>query len=246
MSIKILVIGESCRDVFKYGRCARLCPEAPVPVFDFVEQIQNNGMAYNVYNNIKSLGVNVDIVTNNNWETITKTRFVDISSNHMFMRHDEGDKQYWKCDLSLIEYDKYDAIVISDYNKGFLSKEDINTIGNNHECVFLDTKKTLGSWCESINFIKINEFEYHNNKENIDKISEEKIIVTLGSKGARYKGEVYSVSKVDIRDVAGAGDSFIAGLSVKYVDCKDIHESIIFANQCATVVVQKKGVSVVK
>ena len=70
MSIKILVVGESCRDVFKYGRCVRLCPEAPVPVFDFVEQIQNDGMAYNVYNNIKSLGVNVDIVTNNNWETI--------------------------------------------------------------------------------------------------------------------------------------------------------------------------------
>lgn len=246
MSVNILVIGESCRDIFKYGKCIRLCPEAPVPVFDFVQQIENDGMAHNVYNNVKSLGVSVDIITNNNWKSITKTRFVDISSNHMFMRYDEGDKKYGKCDIHSIDYEKYDAIVISDYNKGFLSEEDICAIGRHHRCVFLDTKKMLGSWCEDIDFIKINEFEYQNNKENIDKISDGKIIVTLGSKGALYENETYPVSKVDIRDVAGAGDSFVAGLSVKYIACGDIRESIRFANECATVVVQKKGVSVVK
>ena len=141
MSVNILVIGESCRDIFKYGKCIRLCPEAPVPVFDFVQQIENDGMAHNVYNNVKSLGVSVDIVTNSNWKSITKTRFVDISSNHMFMRYDEGDKKYGKCDIHSIDYEKYDAIVISDYNKGFLSEEDIGTIGRHHRCVFLDTKK---------------------------------------------------------------------------------------------------------
>ena len=31
---KILVIGESCLDIFQYGDCKRLCPEAPVPVFN--------------------------------------------------------------------------------------------------------------------------------------------------------------------------------------------------------------------
>ena len=33
--MKILVIGETCKDVFNYGRVDRLCPEAPVPVFNF-------------------------------------------------------------------------------------------------------------------------------------------------------------------------------------------------------------------
>ena len=31
--MKILVIGDSCKDVFIYGTANRLCPEAPVPVF---------------------------------------------------------------------------------------------------------------------------------------------------------------------------------------------------------------------
>ena len=39
-----------------------------------------------------------------------------------------------------------------------------------------------------------------------------------------------------------AGDTFLAGLVVKYVLTKDIDKSIEFANKCATQVVQKKGV----
>ena len=31
---KILVIGDSCTDIFIYGECNRICPEAPVPVFN--------------------------------------------------------------------------------------------------------------------------------------------------------------------------------------------------------------------
>ena len=30
---KVLVIGDSCEDVFIYGDIERICPEAPVPVF---------------------------------------------------------------------------------------------------------------------------------------------------------------------------------------------------------------------
>jgi sugar/nucleoside kinase (ribokinase family) len=53
------------------------------------------------------------------------------------------------------------------------------------------------------------------------------------------------VPKVEIRDVSGAGDSFIAGLVVKYIEKKDIIDAIKFSNCCATQVVQKKGVSIV-
>jgi sugar/nucleoside kinase (ribokinase family) len=37
----------------------------------------------------------------------------------------------------------------------------------------------------------------------------------------------------------------MAGFTVKYLQTKDIIESIKFANECATIVVQKRGVSVV-
>lgn len=30
--IKVLVIGDGCLDIFRYGKCERLSPEAPVPI----------------------------------------------------------------------------------------------------------------------------------------------------------------------------------------------------------------------
>ena len=49
---KILVIGDSCKDIFIYGKANRLCPEAPVPVFIPQRRTETGGMAANVYENI--------------------------------------------------------------------------------------------------------------------------------------------------------------------------------------------------
>ena len=97
----------------------------------------------------------------------------------------------------------------------------------------------------NVKYIKINEHEYENNKKYITNNIKDKIIITLGPKGSVYKDTIYPVPKVEIKDVSGAGDSFIAGLVVKYIEKKDIIDAIKFANCCATQVVQKKGVSIV-
>ena len=76
--MKILVIGESCKDVFHYGECNRLCPEAPVPVFNSTEITENEGMAKNVQRNLVSLGCDAVLHTNENWEDVTKTLEEDI------------------------------------------------------------------------------------------------------------------------------------------------------------------------
>ena len=49
---KILVIGEACIDIFEYGKCTRLNPEAPTPIFQSDHIETNGGMASNVYGNI--------------------------------------------------------------------------------------------------------------------------------------------------------------------------------------------------
>ena len=49
---KILVIGELCIDRFVYGEVKRLSPEAPVPVFNPKDIIENKGMAGNVVENL--------------------------------------------------------------------------------------------------------------------------------------------------------------------------------------------------
>ena len=241
----ILVIGESCMDVFHYGECERLCPEAPVPVFNSTRTVENGGMAMNVYNNIKQLGGDVEILTNKDWEDIKKTRFVEEKSNHMFMRVDEKDNTYGQLSLKMLNFNLYDAIIVSDYNKGYLSEENINYIGRSHDSVFLDTKKTLGNWCESVKFIKFNSAEYERSKPYINRTIEEKLIVTLGPLGARHNGTIYSVPKVDIKDTSGAGDTFVAALVSEYIDSKDIGKAIEYANKCSTVVVQKKGVATI-
>ena len=112
---------------------------------------------------------------------------------------------------------------------------------------FLDTKKKLGDWCRNITFIKINYNEYLDSKEFIDNNEwiNEKLIVTRGPYGCDYNEKNYPTKEVGVKDVAGAGDSFLAGLIFKYIQTKSIENSIQFANRCSTQVVQKKGVSIV-
>jgi len=244
---KVLIIGDSCLDKFVYCHISRICPEAPVPVLNPLYVKQNDGMAGNVFANLSSLGVSCEILTNN--EMIVKTRFVDNRSGQMVMRVDENDKSN-KIDFFLLEnvdWGNYDAIVISDYCKGFLTEYDIEYVSIKHPLTFLDTKKKLGNWAKNIKFIKINEFEHQKNYEQIQTNSyfNKKLIITKGKDGCEYDGSIFSVPVVSVKDVSGAGDTFLAGLVKEYLDSGNIVKSIEFANDCSTKVVQKAGVAII-
>ena len=242
---RILVIGESCRDIFHYGECNRLAPEAPAPVFNPVLTSENQGMAMNVQKNLQALGANCDIVTNSNWQSILKERYIHLNTNQMFLRVDNGDNDIERLQVKDLDLESYKTVVISDYCKGFLTKEDIEYISKNHDRVFLDTKKVLGTWTKHVDFIKINFNEYQRSKDFITTDIESKLIVTLGANGTKYRQKTFSVEKVEIKDTSGAGDTFLAGLVFHYNDTEDIESSITFANKCATKVVQKRGVNIV-
>jgi len=243
MKKKILIIGDSCVDVYTYCKSSRLAPDKPVPVLEIIDTVETPGMAYNVYCNAISLFPSCDIITNSNWKTITKNRYVHKSSNHMFVRIDSS-IPIPKIDLTEISYD-YETVIISDYDKGFLSEEDIEYICSNHPQVFLDTKKILGSWASNAKFIKINNYEYERSKFFIDTHLKDRVIKTMGGAGCFYKGKIYPVKRMDVIDVSGAGDTFMASLSVKYTETFDIVKSIKFANQCASQVVAKKGTTTI-
>ena len=239
---KILVIGDSCVDVFTYGKSERLCPDAPVPVFVEEYSIKNGGMAANVFNNLKVLNPDSDFVTNE--ESIVKTRYIDSKTNHMFLRVDSGKETISHCStLQRIEWNQYAAVIISDYNKGFLSEEDIFFVCSQNKHVFLDTKKLLQTWYLKVPFIKINDNEFSKSKHLIS--STDNIIITLGNKGCVYRGKHFPVEKVEVKDTVGAGDTFIAALAHEFVNTNDIEKAIMFANAQATKAVQKKGVYVI-
>jgi len=244
--MKVLVIGESCDDVFIYGDVVRLSPEAPVPVIKPIREVYSKGMAENVELNLKALDVDTKLICNS--EEIVKTRYVDNSYNYILLRIDENDVVS-KINLSDVsDIENYDLVVIADYDKGFLTKKDIELISSKCSCpTFLDTKKKLGDWCKHISYIKINYSEYLRSKNQIDNNNwlKEKTIITRGPNGCDFGGKNYPTQEVSVKDVAGAGDTFLAGLIFKYIHTYNIEESIRFANQCSTQVVQKRGVSII-
>ena len=250
-NFNILVIGDDGIDRFVYGSAVRLAPEAPVPVLNPVSETTNKGMAGNVVENLEALGLKTYFKHND--VTPIKTRYVDDRSGQILLRVDSNDKveRIDESELKTIASNKYkgvtiDAIIISDYDKGFLEEEDIEFICKNNSNVFIDTKKILGKWCVNASFIKINHVEYQHTEYTIHELGiEDKMIITLSSKGCQHKGKIYPVEKVQIRDVSGAGDTFLSGLVAEYVLTKDIEKAIPFAQQCATVVVQKPGVSTI-
>ena len=243
---RVLLIGESCMDIFIYGNTPRLSPEGPAPVFNPTKEQYNGGMALNVQSNLESLGVGVDIITHTS--TITKTRYVHESSNTLLLRVDEDDIVDRISNSKLAtKYWDYDMVVISDYNKGFLTDEDIAYIGFKHPNVICDTKKQLGNWCKDLRFIKLNRSEFENNKEFIEENDWilEKLIVTLDKDGCMYNGTSYPTEKVEIMDISGAGDTFVAGFVKMFLDTDDISQSIQFGNRCSAQVVQKRGVTTI-
>lgn len=249
--MKILVIGDSCKDIFHYGTVTRLAPEAPVPVFNTEYTIESFGMAGNVFRNIQSIlkkekfiGWEVDLISNSNWMEIKKIRFVEDRSNHMFLRVDENDCKYFKPTLTDINLSKYDIVVISDYNKGCLSEADIEYISKNSKMTVLDTKKKLADWAKNISCIKVNSFEYQQSKNYIDEYLFDKTVITLGKQGCSFKKRIFPVEEVPIKDVAGAGDSFLAAFSIFFVNTRSIEMSIPKGNQYSTLAVQQKGVSI--
>ena len=246
--MKILVIGDSCTDIFIYGRCDRLNPEAPIPVFEPIKTVTNQGMAGNVVANLNKLGVHtVELLTNH--EQITKTRYVEYKSNQMLLRVDSNDSVQNSFDIKKVDFDSYDAVVVADYDKGYLTNADIKKIGEKSKLSFIDTKKTIDlENFKDYTFVKMNEVEWERCEQYGAKYEDwkQQLIVTMSERGCMYNEKRYSVdNSVEVRDLSGAGDTWMASFVVKYVDHKNINESIEFANNNATIVVQKRGVTTI-
>tara|TARA_R110002050_G_scaffold290008_1_gene443255 strand:- start:541 stop:1314 length:774 start_codon:yes stop_codon:yes gene_type:complete len=237
--MKVIVIGDTCIDEYVYCSTKRFCPDAPVPVIKPLYNVKSLGMAGNVADNLGGLGIKTKVISNT--ERIKKVRYVDDRTNHMFIRVDKEADDItplsWEV-LEAINFKEYDGVVVSDYNKGFISNDQLRYIGENSKVSIMDSKRILtDKIVETYTFVKLNESE---KKLNSNLISNN-IITTLGSNGAIYQGKHFTVEEVAVRDTSGAGDSFVAGFVYNYLRTSNVWDSIDFANKCATQVVQKKG-----
>jgi D-beta-D-heptose 7-phosphate kinase/D-beta-D-heptose 1-phosphate adenosyltransferase len=194
-------------------------------------------MASNVYENLKALGADVHIVTA---FVENKRRFVDVKSGHQLLRVDEKITEEVYDNFYTTKYNDYDAIVISDYDKGFLSYENIVDVRERFKGpIFLDTKKTNLATFKDI-FVKINQAEYA--KSDYLPLDETKLIVTYGGEKVVWNNCWYYPPKVNAFDVCGAGDTFLAALAFEFLRKRDIEQAIIFAMKAAAITVQHIGV----
>ena len=232
--MKVLLIGDSCEDRYFYGEAKRLNPEAPVPILEYKRGVTSKGMVWNVRENLMSFGV--EVYTSTHPEQIIKTRFIDEKSNQQILRSDEEPEiqplsfefpDEWKS--------TYDALVISDYDKGFITQEKLFELSNWFQGpVFIDTKKT----CIPGNaFIKVNESEF----KKITHFIPDNMIITKGGEGTEYQGKLYPAEKVNVFDVVGAGDTFLAALTYGYLKYGRIDRAIPLANKAAAVAVSHRG-----
>ena len=229
--MKVLLIGDSCTDVYVYGDVKRINPEAPVPILEPKREERTEGMAWNVYNNLNALGVYVDMVTQD--EDIIKTRYIHETSNQQILRLDE-ESEVTPLDDEVLD-GEYDALVISDYDKGFISQTKLFELCNNFDGpIFIDTKKIA---IPGNAFIKVNEYEF----KKITHYDPDNMIITKGGEGTEYQGKLYPAEKVKVFDVVGAGDTFLAALTYGYLKYGSIEEAIPLANRAAAVAVSHRG-----
>jgi D-beta-D-heptose 7-phosphate kinase/D-beta-D-heptose 1-phosphate adenosyltransferase len=212
------------------------------------------------------------IFRDNKMLTTVKTRFLS-NIGHQLLRVDRecyyeypDSNEIIKCFQSII--DKYDVIILSDYEKGFLNAsllEEMFSLAKTHnKRTIVDPKSDNIEKYDGCYLIKpnIKEFErfYGSTETSIEyikknsefiltKLAVERLLITCGDQGMIYlrrgKDPFYQPSYCrQVTDVTGAGDIVTAMMAIGFVCGLSDEESIEFANKCAGLSVEKRGTSV--
>jgi bifunctional ADP-heptose synthase (sugar kinase/adenylyltransferase) len=232
--MRILVIGDACIDEYRYGEIRRVNPESTAPLLNFENSEEKMGMAFNVAQNLKAFGAEVTLCVSE--QLSRKIRYIDRRTSEHLLRVDQ-DVEAQPYDFS-VPLEDFDAIVISDYNKGFVWNETIKELRHQFKgAIYMDTKKHNLADFPDI-YIKINEREM---SESYSLPDPEHLIVTYGAKGCDYMDNMYPAKPIEVVDVCGAGDVFLAAMVVKHLETGDMDIALPFANEKAAISCQSLG-----
>jgi rfaE bifunctional protein kinase chain/domain len=199
-------------------------------------------------------------------EIITKTRYV--YNKHHMLRVDSGseyklnDKEVAKILAHKIQNRKYDIVVISDYNKGTITSKVSEAVVDNGKKIIFDVKKFNNLFFKDFNkfynvIFKCNKQEFESEiSAGLDGLiikSINSVVKTCGSDGCVIYTEgasPYSIPapKVDVADVVGAGDTFLAGMAANYLETGDwnCYNMSLYGVRCASEKVKHFGTHIVK
>ncbi|MDA9211057.1 bifunctional heptose 7-phosphate kinase/heptose 1-phosphate adenyltransferase [Methylophilaceae bacterium] len=289
-----LVIGDIMLDRYISGDVKRLSPEASVPIVDVNENINKIGGAGNVALNLSCLGIKTLIVGeigNDNsgkiikdlfkengistqylvkkkGATTTKTRIMGGQQQIVRLDYDEfstGPNQVESKKILKLISNSPSAIIISDYEKGFLTtsllKKIIKAANKKNIPVIIDPKgKNLEKYrgATAITPNKKEAYLLANLSEKDEKlldISLKKLVkkynfnfiaMTQGEYGIKHittnKIEEYPTrASNQVFDVSGAGDTVIATLTASIIANLSLRDGFELANLAAGIVVKQIG-----
>lgn len=287
-NINVLLIGDFMIDQYVLCNSTRMSPEAPVPVLNPEETYFTPGGAGNVAINLSELGARVTCIgtvgsdkngkklknlllqKNINVENLYETDLPTTLKKRYYLKGKqvlrvdiEEINEHWSPKNLDFDYDKYDIIVLSDYNKGVLNNQWFSKIKAKN--IFVDPKKDDFSFYSNATIItpNLNELQRAanteiNNNDTLVKVCQsmiknsnlEYILAKKGDKGISIIGRDKFVKhidsyKVNDPDVTGAGDTVIAVFSLSFAKTNDVEKSARIANAVAALVVEKKGTAFV-
>lgn len=275
--MNIITIGDIMIDINYQSEVKRNAPEADIPIYNILDNNYILGGAANVAFNLKNLGANVELiglVGNDffgkkikdilNEKNINNKLFIDnernttqknriFSNSYLCVRYDIENTN----DISNIIEDEVinyitnknniNAIIISDYDKGFITEnlcqQIINYCNLNNIPTFVDPKiKNYLKYKNCFLFKpNINEAEKISKCNNIEKIIEiinqnvqcKNLLITRGKEGMilnSISNKIEHNSIINLVDVTGAGDIVMAVLVFIFFKQNDLYKACKYAN----------------
>ncbi|RKX99373.1 MAG: hypothetical protein DRP55_07375 [Spirochaetes bacterium] len=240
--------------------------------------IGNDNIGRTILNQFKSIGVDIEgVIKVSGRFTVTKTRIMagdDHTSKQQVIRIDKEpndpiskdieDKILFNLGRAI---DSCDALLISDYGYGMITKKVLNLIKKiaNEKIVVADSRYNISDFKE-VDMITPNEAEAleaikNRNKSQIDlltignrllkKVRSKAVLITRGNKGMVLFESNKSPKFIpicgsdDITDVTGAGDTVAAVAILSLIAGGSHYESARLANYAGGVVVMKPGAATV-
>lgn len=223
-------------------------------------------------NILRQKGVNCDGIFTENRPTTVKTRV--IAHNQQVVRFDREDKKYvdGKILRGVLGYInsvllRYDAIILSDYQKGMISSELIRDIVKKTKpkgmFIAVDPKVGHFDFYKGVSLITPNVMEASSGsnieirddrtllragKSLMKKLSCKAVLITRGEQGMSLfeKNKVTHIPTVarKVYDVTGAGDTVISAFTLACASGADMEGAAVIANHAAGIVVGEVGTAV--
>jgi D-beta-D-heptose 7-phosphate kinase / D-beta-D-heptose 1-phosphate adenosyltransferase len=280
----ITVVGDLMLDRTIHGSATRLSPEAPVPVLleDHVSEsvggaglvaanlislghtpvvigaVADDPEGQSVANQLLKAGASLSLLSHS--VTTTKTRLVNQMGQQMI----RWDREQTYTGSAVIEHasrvsHSTDLWLVSDYGKGVINTDVIQTLVLSGQPVWVDPKNTAktyqGAWLVKPNLA---EYESWAGKFSIDNAVDLArshgwtwLVVTMGSQGlvvVNSSGQSWSYQNTpsQVSDVTGAGDCVFAVMASEVSRGHSVPDAAETACLAASRNVSERGTSVVK